>query len=169
MREVAMMYAGTEQIFCARPYRFMLGHMNKTSATILVVGENPVVQRMYSYILRKTGHHVIRCDDGHTALKLLSTCAIELIITDLEMPAMSGLELLRQIRMQVEYTDLPVVMITDSEYEQDRRNAEAEGISMFLTRPISSHEFLDTIHQQLDLVQYARKCKMVNGPPLQSE
>jgi CheY-like chemotaxis protein len=119
-------------------------------ATILVVEDYMVAQRMYSHMLRKRGHTVVVADNGRVALERLAETAVDLVVADLAMPEMDGVDLLRHIRADERYCHLPVIMLTASGQEQDRLEAEAEGANDFLTKPASSREFLATVHRYVD-------------------
>lgn len=118
-------------------------------ATILVVEDYLVAQRMYSHMLRKRGHTVVVADNGCTALEQLARTSIDLVVADLSMPEMDGVSLLQRIRADQRYHHLPVIMLTASGQEHDRLRARAEGASDFLTKPASSHEFIETIARHL--------------------
>lgn len=121
----------------------------RTMATILVVEDYLVAQRMYSHMLRKRGHTVVLADNGCIALERLQEHTVDLVVADLSMPEMDGVTLLKHLRGDERYRHLPVIMLTASGQEQDRRQAEAEGANDFLMKPASSQEFLDTIHKHL--------------------
>ena len=116
-------------------------------ATILVVDDSPVIQRMLSFTLKRNRHTVFTAPHGKLALKLLSKGKVDLVITDVTMPEMDGLTLLKQLRSDARYESLPVVMLTASGQEGDRMNAEAEGANGFLTKPTSSRELIDTVNK----------------------
>jgi CheY-like chemotaxis protein len=118
-------------------------------STILVVEDYLVAQRMYSHMLRKKGHTVLVADNGCAALERLAEATIDLVVADLSMPEMGGVDLLKHIRSNEHYQHVPVIMLTASGQEQDRLRAEAEGANDFLTKPASSHEFIETVHRHL--------------------
>lgn len=118
-------------------------------ANILVVEDYHVAQRMYSHMLRKQGHQVILADNGVIALERLAEDPIDLVVADLAMPEMDGVTLLRHIRADERYQHLPVIILTASGQEKDRMQADAEGVNDFLTKPTSSHEFIETISRHL--------------------
>ncbi len=119
-------------------------------ATILVVEDYMVAQRMYSHMLRKRGHTVVVADNGAVALERLDETAVDLVVSDLSMPEMDGVDLLRHMRADERYRHIPVIMLTASGQEQDRLEAEAEGANDFLTKPASSREVLATVNRYID-------------------
>lgn len=118
-------------------------------AKILVVDDHSVHLRMYSHTLRKHGHSVLVAANGRDALNCLIETEVDLVITDLAMPEMDGLMLLRHLRADERYRELPVIMLTASGQDQDQRMARDEGVSAFLTKPTGSRELVDTVHRLL--------------------
>lgn len=118
-------------------------------ATILVVEDYLVAQRMYSHMLRKRGHTVVVADNGRIALERLEETSVDLIVADLAMPEMDGVTLLKHLRADERYRHIPVIMLTASGQEQDHQIARAEGANDFLTKPTSSQEFLETVNRHL--------------------
>ncbi len=118
-------------------------------ATILVVDDNSVNLRMMGYTLQKGGHTVITAVNGVQALERLAENPPDLVLTDLTMPEMDGLTLLKHIRSDQRFGHLPVIMLTASGQDEDRQTARAEGANEFLTKPTSSRELLDTVNRLL--------------------
>lgn len=114
-------------------------------ATILIVDDSPVSQRLLGYTLRRCGHAVITAGQGREAMDRLAETQVDLIIADLAMPEVDGLTLLRQVRADDRYQNLPLVILTASGQDQDRLKAQAAGASDFLTKPTSSRELIDTV------------------------
>lgn len=118
-------------------------------AKILVVDDNVTNLRMMSYTLQKKGHTIITALHGKKALERLAETPVELVITDLMMPEMDGLALLKQMRADEHYRHLPVIMLTASGQDEDRYVARAEGADEFLTKPTSSRELVETVSRLL--------------------
>lgn len=115
-------------------------------ATILVVDDYPVVQRLLRYTLEREGHAILVASDGYQALELLAENTFDLIIMDVAMPDMDGLELLQRVRSDKTFQDLPIVMLTASGQDEDRVEARASGADAFLSKPASSRELLETVN-----------------------
>ena len=114
-------------------------------ALILVVDDDTISQRVLSHTLQKQGHRVVIAAQGRAALALLAEQRFELLITDLTMPEMDGLMLLRSVRADPALASLPVIMLTASGQDQDRQTAQAAGASDFLTKPTSSRELIEAV------------------------
>jgi len=118
-------------------------------ATILVVDDYAVTQRMLTYQLLKQGHQVVTANNGYEALDSLNDQNVDLMIVDLAMPEMDGLTVLRQLRSSHRYQSLPIVMLTASGREQDRTQAIKAGVDAFLTKPINVWQLVNIVDDLL--------------------
>jgi two-component system, chemotaxis family, chemotaxis protein CheY len=118
-------------------------------ATILVVDDSPVMQRLLTLMLERNEHEVIAAGNGREATTYLEQRRVDLIITDVNMPEMDGLTLLQQLRANSRHKDLPVVVLTASSQEGIRRIAAQRGANGFLTRPTSSWELKEIVNHCL--------------------
>jgi CheY-like chemotaxis protein len=114
-------------------------------ANILVVDDNPVIQLMLSLMLKRNDQSVLTAASGQEALELIERTNVDLVILDVNMPDMDGLTLLKQLRDDERYQDLPIIMLTASGREQVRLVAKQKGANGFLTKPTSSRELLDMV------------------------
>lgn len=124
--------------------------MMNTAAHILLVEDNPVIQRMYSHMLRRRGYRVAIAENGIAALRQIELDQFDLVIADLTMPEMDGIELIERVRANHRYDCLPFIMLTASGQEEDRQRAHAAGANDFLTKPSSSLEFMAAVQRQLE-------------------
>lgn len=116
-------------------------------AKILIVEDYPVTQRVLSLTLRNSGHDVVLANHGAEALQQLDTDKVDLALVDIAMPEMDGLTLLRLLRSDERYTQMPVIMLTASGQDEDRAVALSIGADGFLTKPTSSRELIETINR----------------------
>jgi CheY-like chemotaxis protein len=112
---------------------------------ILIVDDYPVSIRVLSHTLRKAGYTVHPAASAAEALDLFATTAFDLAILDIALPEMDGIELLKVIRREPRWRDLPVIMLTASGHDADRIAAKAAGVDAFLTKPTSSADLLDVV------------------------
>lgn len=119
-------------------------------ATILIADDSPVSQRLIGLTLRRAGHTVYLADDGRAALDQLGAAVPDLLIADLRMPEVDGLDLLRQLRADPRLGALPVVMLTASGEAGDGTAAVAAGADAYLTKPASSVELLGVVDRLLE-------------------
>lgn len=118
-------------------------------STILVVDDYPVVQRLLRHTLEREGHGVFVASDGYQALDFLGENAVDLIIMDVAMPDMDGLELLQRVRADEGFQDVPIIMLTASGQDEDRVVAREAGADEFLSKPASSRELIETVNRLL--------------------
>jgi two-component system chemotaxis response regulator CheY len=116
---------------------------------ILIVDDDPVMRRVLSSMLERAHYDVLASTDGREAWTELAEARIDLVITDREMPSMNGVELLRAVRGSPRHGGVPVIMLTGSVLESAPSEADAEGASAFLTKPVSSRELLDLVERLL--------------------
>lgn len=118
-------------------------------ATIMVVDDYAVTQRMLTYQLYKQGHQVVTANNGYEALESLNNVDVDLMIVDLTMPEMDGLTVLRQLRASSLHHSLPVIMLTASGKQQDRHQAQKAGVDAFLTKPTAPWQLASVVDDLL--------------------
>src|SRR3990172_6133890 len=116
-------------------------------ARIFVVDDDMVVRELSRFILRRGGHEVVTLADGQEALDALEQSMPDLLVTDLMMPRVDGVELVRRIRADRRWSTLPIVILTARGGPDDWRRAQAAGADHFLTKPFSSAQLLDAIRK----------------------
>lgn len=112
---------------------------------ILIVEDNVLTQRVLGMALRSAGYTIVTAANGREALERLNDTPVDLIVTDVAMPYMDGLTLLRHIRNDELYAALPVVVLTANGQTTVRDQAIMLGADGFLTKPTGSRELLETI------------------------
>lgn len=113
---------------------------------ILVVDDFATMRRIVKNILRQLGYNnVVEADDGTTALTKLKTDKIEFVITDWNMPKMSGLELLKEIRSTDAWKDTPVLMVTAEALQENIVAAIKAGVSNYVVKPFDASTLSDKI------------------------
>lgn len=112
---------------------------------ILVVDDSLSNRKSLSLMLEQMGHQAVTAVDGLEALQRLHEQSIELVLTDLEMPRMNGLEMTQAIRIWPEKCHLPIVMITSRGTQKHRTMAQQAGVDAYLTKPVD----YDTLNKQL--------------------
>jgi len=124
-------------------------------AKVLVVDDNPVNLRVCRLILERYGHVVETETSPVAALARMATRVPDLpdvLITDLMMPILDGIELTRQIRALPTGRDLPIIMLTARGEESDQDRAMEAGATNFLTKPVSSGVLTAAVNDALLLL-----------------
>ncbi|MGD8421907.1 MAG: response regulator, partial [Gammaproteobacteria bacterium] len=98
------------------------------------------------------GYRTVTARDGLEAVNLLESESPDIILTDLEMPRMNGLDLVSYIRNSSQWNPLPVVMITSRTMAKHRQQAEKVGVNRYITKPFTEDEVLASIDEQLAAV-----------------
>lgn len=112
-------------------------------ATILVVDDSPVVKKIIVTTLTKSGYQVQEAKNGQEALDYLLNNRIDLLITDLNMPQMDGITLIKEIRKNPYLKRLPIIMLTTDTKEEQK--ALESGANMYLTKPVTSSALIENV------------------------
>lgn len=105
---------------------------------LLVVDDHPMMVKMLRNILRQLGfNNVVTAEDGAKALEIIRSEKIDLVITDWNMPEMSGLELLHAIREDDSSKEIPVIMVTAEGLEENVVEAVKTGVDNFIVKPFA--------------------------------
>lgn len=113
------------------------GRVLSVGAKILLVDDDPVIRELAFAKLSDAGYQPFLAENGAQALDVLRTEAIDLVISDIEMPNMDGFELTRNIRGDQKLSDIPVIVITASDHAEAVDRVFAEGATSFLAKPIN--------------------------------
>jgi CheY-like chemotaxis protein len=116
---------------------------------VLLVEDNPVSRRMLTLVLTKRGHSVVQAEDGQAALEALSRGKFDLILMDVEMPNLDGLDATRAIR-EMESTSgahIPIIAMTAHAMEGDREMCLEAGMDDYVSKPISAAELFGKIDE----------------------
>lgn len=112
---------------------------------ILSVEDSPATQKFISFTLKYKGYDVVLAADGIEGLEKLSATRFDLIILDLMMPRMNGLEVLDEIRKNPEFSKIPVIILTSEKGENDREQAMRLGATHFLNKPFQPPELIEAV------------------------
>ena len=114
--------------------------------TILVVDDSPTMRRMIMASLRDLGDVGFeQAASGLEAIERLSLSPVDLVVLDLNMPDVHGLEVLRFVRSHERFATLPVVVLTTRGDDESRANALREGATRYLTKPFTPSSFAPEI------------------------
>ena len=116
--------------------------------TILILDDEEVVRKVLRAMLEGQGYRVLEASEGAEALRLLGEERPDLILVDLTMPGMSGIEFVEALRTQAEMP-APFIILTGTDREEIEKLSEALGASSFLQKPFSRDELLEKIESVL--------------------
>jgi len=113
--------------------------------TILIVEDNEKNRKLARDVLAFRGYKVVEAESAEAGLKLAWEAPPDLILMDIQLPGMSGIEALGQLRARESTRDIPVLAFTASVMPQDRHTITGAGFDGFLSKPIAIKEFGDMI------------------------
>jgi response regulator RpfG family c-di-GMP phosphodiesterase len=117
-------------------------------ANCLIVDDEPRLRQVLMTLMRADGFQCVEAENGHAALEFLARLSITLVLTDMEMPKMGGIELLKQIRLK--YPDVAVVMITGNADVETAVGALSLGAMDYITKPFQLDEVRARVRQALE-------------------
>ncbi|MFW6154792.1 MAG: response regulator [Planctomycetota bacterium] len=109
---------------------------------VVVVDDEPHIRHVIALKMQKNGFEVLTAADGEEALDLVTQEQPDLLITDYQMPVMSGLDLCRELRRQDETAHIPILMLTARGFDLSDQEREASGILHLMSKPFSPAEVL---------------------------
>lgn len=121
----------------------------QTRVSILVVDDDPVVRGLVALALRKAGMSVLEADDGETALESIEAEVIGVVVCDVGMPGMSGIQVVQELRRRPESSTLPVILMTGSGDEHSVVAGLEAGATDFLAKPVRLDELVARVRAHL--------------------
>ncbi|WP_209328402.1 CHASE domain-containing protein [Pseudoalteromonas sp. PA2MD11] len=112
---------------------------------ILLVEDNPLNQHVASSILKTKGCQPDIAKDGHEAIKMISEKSYDLVLMDIQMPNMDGLQATKVIRNELLITDLPIIGLSANAHDDDLKKGLASGMNGYLTKPIDADKLFKTL------------------------
>ena len=109
----------------------------QTRARILIADDDHSVLQVLETVLSGDGYDVVKAEDGATALELARRDGFDLIMLDVQMPKLDGLEAARQLRREASLADVPIVILTARTTDKDIEAAFAEGVTDYITKPFA--------------------------------
>jgi two-component system chemotaxis response regulator CheY len=118
----------------------------------LVVEDSPPMRKMIVFALSRIRElSVVEADDGVDALRRLAGTKFDIIITDINMPILDGLKLVKRLRADETYQDVPIIIITTEGAAEDRQRALALGANAYITKPIQAQQVISLVREILSL------------------
>ena len=117
---------------------------------VLVAEDNPALAHVAAFNLQRAGYRVTTARNGREAWELLQEVPFDLVVTDQQMPEMTGSELCAAMRSSEAHADIPVVLLTAKGLELDRRQLQQElGVVRLFSKPYSPSELIGAVHEVL--------------------
>ncbi len=120
-----------------------------TNMRLLVVDDFSTMRRIIKNILRQLGFtNIEEADDGTTAWEIINKGGIDFVISDWNMPQMTGIELLRKVRASEEFADMPFLMVTAEAQQENVIEAVQAKVSNYIVKPFTA----ETLKQKIDKI-----------------
>ncbi|MFP5212828.1 MAG: response regulator [Acidobacteriota bacterium] len=117
------------------------------SKTIMTVDDSASVRQMVSFTLRDAGYEVIEAVDGKDALTKLAAAPVNMILTDLNMPNMDGIELIRNVRGGSVCKFVPIIMLTTESQAEKKQEGKAAGATGWIVKPFKPEQLLTVVRK----------------------
>jgi two-component system chemotaxis response regulator CheY len=125
---------------------------DKQDRSILIVEDSSTTRALIKAIIEEMGDfHTVEARSGFDALKLLPTQEFDLIITDINMPDINGLELINFMKNSPKYRDLPLIIVSTERSEEDKERGMALGAVAYITKPFNANELQEVIKQVIEI------------------
>ena len=118
-------------------------------ARIMVVDDSGMTRKMLSLSLSREGFAVETAENGTDALEKLFKDRYDLVITDMNMPQMDGMELLRHVRNDSQYYSIPVVVLSSNSAPEEVQRAMKAGANYYLIKPTDSTKLIECVRKVL--------------------
>ena len=121
-----------------------------TSIKILIVDDFATMRRILKNILKQLGFkNLVEADDGTSAWEVLENQEVDLIISDWNMPKMTGIDLLKKVRASAKYGKAPFLMVTAEAQKQNVIEAVQAGVSNYVVKPFTAEAINDKLEKIL--------------------
>lgn len=116
---------------------------------IMTVDDSPSVRQMVSFTLQNAGYEVVESEDGQEALIKLDNGPVDMVITDLNMPNMDGIELIREVRKNPRLRFIPIIMLTSESQESKKQEGKTAGATGWIVKPFKPEQLLAVVKRVL--------------------
>jgi two-component system chemotaxis response regulator CheY len=115
--------------------------------TIMTIDDSPSLRQMVAFTLRNAGFDVIEAADGHAALAKASETPVNMFITDLHMPTMDGIELIRRLRALPQFKFVPILLLTTDSQPEKKLEGKAAGATGWIVKPFQPEQLLAVVNK----------------------
>ena len=136
------------------------------AATILIVDDEREIRELLRYNLERRGYQVLTAQDGEEGLARIFATHPDLVLLDLLLPGLNGLEVLRELRQEPSTRDLPVLLLTARGAEMDKLLGFERGADDYITKPFSPREVIARVEAVLRRAKPPRESEALDAGPL---
>jgi two-component system chemotaxis response regulator CheY len=117
--------------------------------TILTVDDSASIRQMVRFTLAKEGYDVIEACDGKDALSKLQSGSANMVVTDLNMPNMDGITLIKELRAKPQYKFVPIIMLTTESQDSRKAEGKAAGATGWIVKPFKPEQLVTVVKKVL--------------------
>jgi CheY-like chemotaxis protein len=117
---------------------------------ILIVEDHDKNRKLVRDVLQAKGYQTVECETGEEGVRLAGSARPALVLMDIQLPGIDGIEAFRRLRADPATREIPVIAVTASAMTHSRQQIMAAGFDGYQTKPISVREFLELVRQVLD-------------------
>ena len=117
--------------------------------TILTVDDSVSMRQMVSFTLKGAGYDVVEAVDGKDALEKLKGAKVDMIITDLNMPKMDGITLIKEVRTMASYKFIPIIMLTTESQDEKKKEGKSAGATGWVVKPFKPDQLVAVVKKVL--------------------
>lgn len=117
------------------------------SKTVLVVDDSTSMRQMVSFTLKDAGFEVLEGSNGQEGLSRVHGQSVNLVITDLNMPVMDGMTMIRQLRAKPEFKFTPILMLTTESQQAKKLEGKAAGATGWIVKPFNPEQLLQVVNK----------------------
>ncbi len=119
------------------------------SKIIMAVDDSASVRQMVSFTLKQAGYQVLEAVDGKDALSKVDGSGVHMVLTDLNMPNMDGIELTRQMRANPNFKFIPIVLLTTESQAEKKQEGKTAGATGWIVKPFKPEQLLAVVKKVL--------------------
>ena len=119
------------------------------SKSILTADDSSSVRQMVSFTLKQAGYDVVEACDGQDALDKAKANKVNMVITDLNMPNMNGIELIKSLRAEAAYKFIPIIMLTTESQASKKQEGKSAGATGWIIKPFKPDQLLGVVKKVL--------------------
>ena len=116
---------------------------------IMTADDSASVRQMVGFTLKQAGYDVVEAVDGKDALEKITGSGVNMLITDLNMPHMDGIELIRQVRAQPQFKFIPIIMLTTESQAGKKQEGKAAGATGWIVKPFKPEQLVAVVKKVL--------------------
>lgn len=116
---------------------------------IMTVDDSASIRQMVGFTLRNAGYEVIESEDGQEALDVLEKETVDMLITDLNMPNVDGISLIKQVRGREATKFIPIIMLTTESQDDKKKQGREAGATGWIVKPFRPDQLINVVNKVL--------------------